>query len=164
MNVASIRILSVLLSLAVGRAVLAASDSHAGDRRSRVRLIVETDVWNGAGHRDNTLARWAVDLQYDFLARLDWCVGLSGEANYAPQVVLNGAEGKGILRIAARPGQQVSLDAGSLPDPDGDALAYEWFVYAEAGTYRGQAVLRDSGSPPLAAYRRVVVQVAHKHD
>ena len=70
---------------------------------------------------------------------------------------------------------------GSSRDPDGDKLTYEWFVYREAGTYAGEVsltnasssrsalhvpsdaagktihvvlVVRDSGTPPLAAYRR----------
>jgi hypothetical protein len=147
----------------------------------------QIDAWNGTHERDNTLARWAADLQNDFRARLNWCVRSPQQANHAPQVVVNGAGRKEILRITARPGQKVSFDAGSSRDPDGDALAYEWFVYAEAGTYRGQAAMadassaaavlpvpedaggetihvvlavRDSGTPPLAAYRRVVVQVA----
>ena len=107
------------------------------------------------------------------------------EANHAPRAVLNGYDGKDILRITARPGQKLSLDAGLSRDPDGDALAYEWFVYREAGTYAGDAVLtnpssslalpdvpgdaagktihvvltlRDNGTPPLAAYRRAVVR------
>jgi hypothetical protein len=149
----------------------------------------QTDVWNGVNSRDNTLARWAADLQNDFRARLDWCTKSPREANHAPQAVVNGVGGKGILQITARPGQEVSLDAGPSRDPDGGALACEWFVYREAGTYKGQAaltnpsssltvlpvprdaagatihvvlVVRDKGTPPLAAYRRVIVQVARE--
>lgn len=151
----------------------------------------QADAWNGVNNRDNMLARWAADLQNDFRARLDWCVKPPQEANHAPRAVVNGAGGKEILRIAAGPGQEVSLDAGSSRDPDGGTLAYEWFVYAEAGTYEGQMSLtevssavtvlpvprdaggktihvvlavRDNGTPPLAAYRRVVVQVTEEHD
>jgi hypothetical protein len=147
----------------------------------------QTDAWSGVTSRDNTLARWAADLQNDFRARLNWCVKPPREANHAPQVFVNGVGGKGVLRIAAQPGREVSLDAGASRDPDGDALAYEWFVYRETGTYQGDAALtnassaltflqvpgdaggrtihvvlavRDGGTPPLAAYRRVVVQVA----
>jgi hypothetical protein len=81
----------------------------------------------------------------------------------------------------------VSLDAGLSRDPDGDALTWEWFVYRETGTYQGAATLanassslallhvpndaagktihvvltvRDDGTPPLAAYRRVIVRVS----
>lgn len=147
----------------------------------------QTDTWNGATGRDNTLARWAADLQNDFRARLDWCVKPPKEANHAPRAVLNGADGKKILHLAARPGQEVPLDAGLSQDRDGDALSCEWFVYREAGTYEGEAALtnasspvallhvpnnaagktihvvlaiRDSGTPPYAAYRRAIVQVS----
>ena len=106
-----------------------------------------TDTWNGTTSRDNTLARWAADLQNDFRARLDWCVKPPREANHAPHAVVNGIEGKEILRVAARPGQEVSLDAGLSRDPDGDKLTYEWFVYREAGTYQGEVSLTNASSP-----------------
>ncbi len=145
-----------------------------------------TDTWNGTTHRDNTLARWAADLQNDFRARLDWCVKSPRESNHAPHAVVNGSEGKEILHITARPGRDVPFDAGASRDPDGDKLAYEWFVYREVGTYQGEVSLantssphvllhvpsdaagktvhviltvRDNGTPPLVAYRRVVVHI-----
>ncbi|MCL5279883.1 MAG: DUF1593 domain-containing protein [Planctomycetes bacterium] len=145
------------------------------------------DTWNGTTGRDNTLARWAADLQNDFRARLDWCVKSPREANHAPRAVVNGSEGKAILHATARPGQDMPFDAGASRDPDGDKLAYEWFVYPEVGTYQGEVSLtnassphvllhvpsdaagktvhvvltvRDNGTPPLVAYRRVVVHVS----
>lgn len=150
----------------------------------------QTDAWNGVTSRDNTLARWAADLQNDFRARLDWCVKPPGEANHPPRIVLNGSEGRGILRISAKPGQMVTVDAGASRDPDGDGLRFDWFIYREAGTYGGEARLthdrpsvgvlsvpedaagksihvvlavHDNGTPPLAAYRRVVVQVSGEY-
>ncbi len=146
----------------------------------------QTDAWNGTTNRDNTLGRWAADLQNDFRARLDWCIKARAQANHAPRVGLNDTHGKDILRLSVRPGQTVSLDARGSRDPDGDELLWEWFVYSEAGTYSGavswtnpsptQALLhipadaagksihallavRDRGEPPLAAYRRAVLQV-----
>ena len=47
----------------------------------------QTDAWRGTTNRDNTLARWASALQYDFRARLDWCVKPFNEANHPPRVV-----------------------------------------------------------------------------
>lgn len=144
----------------------------------------QADAWHGTTHRDNTLKRWAVDLQNDFRARLDWCVKPVGEANHPPVAVVNGRGGKDILHLRARPGATLTLDATGSRDPDGDKLDREWFVYPESGTYAGAVTItgrgaakarlsvprdaagrtihviltvRDRGSPPLARYRRIVV-------
>jgi hypothetical protein len=146
----------------------------------------QTDTWRGATNRDNTLARWATDLQNDFRARLDWCVKSRDAANHQPVVALNGYTGRAILRTTAEPGEVVNLSADGSTDPDGNALSCEWFVYPEAGTYRGDVSLsrtagratsfvapkvdraetihvllqiRDDGQPPLCGYRRAVISV-----
>jgi hypothetical protein len=144
----------------------------------------QADAWGGTTHRDNTLRRWAADLQNDFRARLEWCVKPVGKANHPPAVVANGRGGTGVLNLAAKPGGTLTLDASGTSDPDGDRLTHEWFVYTEAGTYTGVVNLadadtakarltvpadaagktihvvlaaRDRGTPPLARYRRIVV-------
>jgi hypothetical protein len=144
----------------------------------------EVDTWNGSTYRDNTLIRGAADLQNDFKARLDWCVAPLREANHPPNVVCNGADGKRILMLKAQAGSTLEFSADGTSDPDGNGISFEWFVYPEAGTYRGDVKVeggdtkrprvslpedaagktihvvlrvRDDGSPPLAAYRRVVV-------
>ena len=149
----------------------------------------QQDAWEGSTNRDNTLRRWAADLQNDFRARLDWCVKPPKEANHPPLAVLNGKDGKSILQLTAAAGQNVLLSAAGSSDPDGQELAYEWFVYREAGTYAGEVTLggsdaqarrlevpadaagktihvilalRDRGTPPLASYRRAVVNVARR--
>jgi hypothetical protein len=49
----------------------------------------QADTWRGTTNRDNTLARWAVALQNDFHARMDWCAtGDFRKANHRPVVVL----------------------------------------------------------------------------
>ena len=108
----------------------------------------QADAWNGVTSRDNTLARWAADLQNDFRARLDWCVKPPQRGEPRPVRRSERLDAMEILRIAAQPGQKVSLDAGLSRDPDGDTLAYEWFVYREAGTYEGDAALTN---PSLVA-------------
>jgi hypothetical protein len=144
----------------------------------------QKDTLGGVTSRDNTLSRWAADLQNDFRARLEWCVKPPGGANHSPAAVVNGSKGRGVLHLTAAPGSEVKLDAAGSTDPDGDALSYEWFVYPEPGTYRGvvrvegastsratvrvpddaagkviHVVLRvrDGGKPALAAYRRIVL-------
>lgn len=147
----------------------------------------QTDTWRGTTSRDHTLARWAADLQNDFRARLDWCVKPREQANHRPIAVLNGRPGSGILRLDTRPGEAIELSAEGSRDPDGDALAYEWLVYGEAGTYPGEIALsatrglttrftapevaepetihvilrlQDAGQPALCSYRRVIITVA----
>ncbi len=146
----------------------------------------QKDAWRGTTSRDNTLARWAADLQNDFRARLDWCVKPRGGANHRPHAVLNGRNGWEVLRLEAKPGSVVELDAHGSSDSDGDTITHEWFVYGEAGTHRGEVTLdaadgpttrfiapevqraetihillrlRDDGDPPLCAYRRAVVTI-----
>lgn len=140
----------------------------------------QTDDWNGVTNRDNTLARWATALQNDFRARLDWCVTAFSEANHPPIVRVRGGA-KRIVRI----GEKVIMDAGESTDPDGQPLRFEWFIYPEAGSYRGpQPVLAnvdraqaslvvpsvvvqetlhvivavtDTGMPALTRYQRIVL-------
>ncbi|HXG47677.1 MAG TPA: nucleoside hydrolase-like domain-containing protein [Methylomirabilota bacterium] len=146
----------------------------------------QRDAWNGTTHRDNVLIRWAADLQNDFRARLDWCVRPPSAANHAPVAVIEGDQSRRILRRSVPAGGTLALRADESRDPDGHPLRFEWFIYAEAGDYAGTAriegaassraalhvppgpmrgsihvilAVRDQGDPPLAAYRRVVVNV-----
>ena len=144
----------------------------------------ERDRLSGSTNRDNTLKRWAADLQNDFRARMDWCVQPFAKANHPPRAVLNGDASQGVLTFDARAGTTVQLSAAGSSDPDGHELAYEWFVYPEAGSYRGPiefnartseiafdvpadaagatihliVAVRDGGDPPLARYRRAVLR------
>jgi hypothetical protein len=140
------------------------------------------DAWNGVTNRDNTLARWAVHLQNDFKARLDWCVRDFAHANHPPIVRVKGA-----LRRTVKAGETIELDARESSEPDGQPLRFEWSHYREAGSYAGPpialrdfttprasctapsvtkaetihlvAVVTDSGEPALTRYARVVVTV-----
>ena len=140
------------------------------------------DDWQGSLHRDNTLKRWAVHIQNDFKARLDWCVNDFAGANHPPVPVVSGA-----LQRRARSGETIVVDAGGSTDPDGHELQFEWGIYREPGSYRGTlpqlrdaatrqvsfvappvdseqtihliATVTDQGSPPLTRYARVIVTV-----
>jgi hypothetical protein len=101
------------------------------------------DDWQGSRHRENTLKRWAVHLQNDFKARLDWCVAGAKEANHPPVPRIEGP-----LRRTVVSGGHVALSAGYSTDPDGNGLEYEWIYYPEAGDYTGVFPrLEDPASP-----------------
>lgn len=145
----------------------------------------QRDTLDGTTHRDNTLKRWAADLQNDFRARLDWCVKPRGEANHPPRPVLDGDKSGQVIVRDAPVGSTIRLSAAGSSDLDGDKLTHNWSVYREAGTYAGHIELRDAaaeeidlripddaagktihvlltvrdaGNPPLARYRRVVLR------
>ena len=65
------------------------------------------------------------------------CYG-SEEANHHPRAVVDGDDSDSILRINASAGERLTFDAGKSSDPDGDDLAFRWWVYREPGTYAGQ--------------------------
>jgi hypothetical protein len=145
----------------------------------------QSDTWEGSTHRDNTVNRWAVAIQNDFRARMDWCVKSRAKANHPPQPRLRGQPDEGFVILHPRTGTSITFDAGHSSDPDGDRLNFEWFAYPEAGTF--QADVRqssadgatatvdvpsnsagytmhiilsatDTGSPPLTRYRRVILE------
>lgn len=146
----------------------------------------QLDTWQGTTHRDNTLKRWAVAIQNEFRARLDWCVQPYAAANHPPRIRLNGVEGTEVLHLHAHPGETLEFDASRSEDPDGQSIDWEWFVYPEAGTYPHAIALQnatthriewripsdaaghslhlvvagtDTGVPSLTRYRRAVIHV-----
>ncbi|MGE0756227.1 MAG: nucleoside hydrolase-like domain-containing protein [Pirellulaceae bacterium] len=142
----------------------------------------QADSWQGTTHRDNTLGRWAADLQNDFRCRMDWCVRDFAGANHPPQVRI-----EPLATTTVRGGARLELNASGTRDPDGDGLQYEWIYYPEPGgdvplavVIRGETMARarvilptaaqrstvhivlrvtDQGTPPLARYGRVVLVV-----
>src|SRR5207302_954270 len=101
------------------------------------------DSWEGTTSRDNTVRRWAADLQNDFRARLEWCVRDFAHANHPPRPSLSGAPAKAI-----RGGETVALDARGSRDPDGQALQFAWSFYPEAGSYRGPLPALEGATTP----------------
>ena len=114
------------------------------------------DEWEGTRNRDNTLARWAEDMQNDFAARMDWCVAETFEdANHPPHSPLAMWE---VVELQAAPGERVTLRASSAgeadggeaiqwTDPDGDELRYQWILYREPGGFAGELDLEDKDTP-----------------
>ena len=60
---------------------------------------------------------------------MDWTIKPYAEANHPPVARLRHAN-----QLTVKSGERVNLSAEGSSDPDGDALAYEWFYYGEPGT------------------------------
>ncbi len=143
--------------------------------------VVDLNPFTGKPDPYYAQTRWIPVLQNDFAARALWNGKAPGQVNRPPVVTL-----KHPRRLTARTGQRVEL-RGSASDPDGDELAYSWWQYVEAGTYRGAVRIEDTngpeaaivvpedartgdtihlllevtddGTPPLTRFQRVVVEV-----
>ncbi len=134
-----------------------------------------------------TIWRWREAFQYDFAARMDWCVADQyEEANHNPITILNHQSGKEIVEIVVHPGDKVELTSEGSKDADGNQFDIAWFHYPEAGTYTGNVnlsshnstkisftapkvkeketihiilQLKDNGIPPLYSYRRAIITI-----
>jgi len=147
------------------------------------------DTWT---YKDKTytnqwapIFRWRTDFQNDFAARMDRCVKPYDDANHPPIVALDDDFSTQVKYMDAQSGDRLSFSAAKSFDPDGDKLTYQWWVYPEAGTYKGEISLknaeksrlkfkvpedlngetihliltvRDNGAPQLTRYRRVVIR------
>jgi hypothetical protein len=127
--------------------------------------------------------RWAVDLQNDFQARMDWCVKDFSQANHAPDVRVADAVVRNV-----RSGQTVVVDASNSTDPDGDHMELVAVFYPEATgfqsvlpamkkanglkvKFKAPAVhepaslhllmmVHDDGSPQLTSYQRIIFDIS----
>ncbi|AEE48811.1 DUF1593 domain-containing protein [Haliscomenobacter hydrossis] len=143
---------------------------------------------DGKMHTSNkaSIWRWRQAYQFDFAARMDWCIKPYKDANHPPVVVLGHAN-----TLSVKSGEKVNLSAEGSKDPDGNALSYEWIYYREVGTYESSRPLQindhtsktasftapnvtqpetvhivlavtDNGMPALTRYQRVIVTVFPK--
>jgi len=153
-------------------------DDALGGGRSRIYRDAR-DALGNVNDARVTVWRWRPAFQADFQARLDWCVQDSG-AKPVGVVSVNDDASRKVLTMDAAAGQEITVKTAT----DGRS---SWFVYQEAGSYRGEVSLRlaaDGKSvtfttpmvaehqtvhlilhvqgktdPALSAYRRVVVTV-----
>lgn len=132
-----------------------------------------------------TIWRWREVFQQDFAARMDWTISKEYDAaNHYPVIKLNKEN-----EITVKAGDEVMLDATKSYDPDGDHLSFHWFYYKEAGDCKEEINIindhtpmarfqvphvpngrdhmtphiilevKDSGTPPLTRYQRIIVTV-----
>lgn len=125
------------------------------------------------------LWQWMPAIQNDFAARASWCVKDYSSANHHPVVVVNVADD-----MTVRPGELLDIDATKSHDPDNDNIDIRWWLYPEAGSYKGDisletnnGILRltvptdikpgetihliceisDDGVPSLTRYKRIIL-------
>lgn len=161
------------------------SDAHPTFGGWGGRFKRDHGLWLSVDVRGNpvhSIGRWTIDFQNDWAARADWCVKPFEEANHPPDVNLSHG-----LDVSGKPGATVTLDAKASTDPDGDTLHYQWWIFEEAGTattgatldnadqptstfhipegakagetYHVVCTVRDTGTPTLSRYARVIVTV-----
>jgi hypothetical protein len=134
-----------------------------------------------------TIWRWREAYQHDFAVRMDWCVAERYEkANHNPVAAFSNDKSKAVVNLTAKSGETVELSADGTYDPDGDKFFYRWFVYKEAGNYKGSVNIKndstkkayliapnikspcaihvilevkDNGKPSLYSYRRIIVKI-----
>ena len=116
--------------------------TQGGDVSPRVTSQDEVAGADGKSYLSDqaTVWRWRTAFQHDFAARMAWTVEPFDRANHPPALVVNGAAGTGVVRLDARVGEAVTLDAAGSRDPDGHKLGYRWFNYPEAGFVPGAAL------------------------
>ncbi len=105
-----------------------------------------TDPATGTEYKETGAAifRWRRGYQNDFEARMDWCLKPFDEANHNPVASVNGNLSDDIILVSISAGSSVHLDASESTDPDDDRLSYRWYVYPEAGNYKGSVTLKNS--------------------
>lgn len=133
----------------------------------------------------NELSRWDEAVNNNFKNRLLWSLKEPGEVNREPKAIVNGDNTSKAIRIKAKAGEKITLDAGASFDSDGDPLIFNWFRYELADSYTGEfsisdpsapiqnltlpsdlgssnihlvLELKDQGFPSLVTYRRVIIE------
>lgn len=142
--------------------------------------------YSTCGTDKSHLIRWAEDARHNFENRLDYSLKNPDKVNHEPVPIVNGLNNKDIHVQEATPGKVVELDASGSKDPDNDQITYNWYFYPEAstvkdipsienstakkiqfripesatsGTLHLILEIKDSGSPALKSYERIIFKI-----
>jgi hypothetical protein len=151
------------------------------------RLVAAGDPLTADGTRsDSVYSRWFNSIMDGFAARLQWTIKGPGACNHEPAIrITNNITNDGTLNFTAAKGAAVTLTA-EIYDRDGDGVWLNWWEYQEADSYANVAGVagasktntftvpqdansgdtihiiaeaKDSGSPNLTSWQRVVITV-----
>lgn len=86
----------------------------------------------------STVSRWRNAFQADFHMRVKWGSTSTESENTAPQIIAS------ISQKKVRTGKRISLDAEKSFDAEKNSLSFKWWIYKEASTYKGQAIIQNS--------------------
>ena len=87
--------------------------------------------------------RFYPDELNDFMARMQWAD--EGRGNHNPQVIINRQKGLQPVRLKAKAGKTIRLDASKSKDPDGDTLSFHWWQQPEIDT--SKAIITQADQP-----------------
>ena len=63
--------------------------------------------------------------------------------------MVNGKKGKSVIRLKAKAGKQLLLDASRSYDREGDTLSFLWWQQQEAGSYQKPLAITSSTSSAI---------------
>jgi hypothetical protein len=107
---------------------------------------VDSEYGNSYNNEYTPIWRWRRAMFNDFKSRMDWCIEEFENANHPPIAAINGSSEEKIRLMNVKAGKIIEFDASASTDPDGDALAFNWFIYKEAGTYASEIKLENTNS------------------
>ena len=139
--------------------------TQGGDADSRITSRDEVTGVDGRSHVSDqaTVWRWREAFQNDFAARMDWTVKEFNAANHAPTVVVDQGRSPWPIHLQVRAGETFEL-AAEASDPDGNALQFRWFHYAEAGHAPAWGLAGLEILEPGASRTRIRATVACRPD
>jgi len=100
---------------------------------------------------DAPMWRWREAHFNEFKARMDWCVSNYESVNHNPVIVYKGCKIRKIEHINVEAGTDITLDVSDTYDPDGDEIHYNWWVYKESGTFKGNLTL-EKEKPSVCSF------------